>query len=254
MHSYKTIISYKGTNYFGWQSQPKEDKATIQETIQASLNKIAKNQTCSVVGASRTDSGVHALGQVAKITLPFEVPAEKLKRGLNSLLPNDIVIQNCKECSIEFNPINDALEKEYRYYILSGSTNSPFLSEYTLFTQIPIKLRLMQKAAKEFIGTHDFYNFARRDSRAKTTIREITECSVHQSEHQFCSSQLIYIKVRGKGFLKQMVRYMASAIIETGQEKIQIKEIKEHLQNNKKGKLTKKAVSEGLHLHHIIYA
>ena len=104
MYHHRLTISYKGTNYFGWQDQgASEQKPTVQASIQQILNKICKYQGCTISAASRTDAGVHAQGQVVKITIPVEIDSGKLLLGMNSLLPDDIRILQCEPCAAEFN-------------------------------------------------------------------------------------------------------------------------------------------------------
>ena len=116
-HYYRVVVSYNGSNYFGWQDLgADEEKATVQGTITQALRKICKYADCTVAGASRTDAGVHAQGQVAKFSIPLEITPEKIQRGLNSLLPDDIRIWQSTCCQADFNPNKQSISKKYRYY------------------------------------------------------------------------------------------------------------------------------------------
>ena len=119
MYHHRLVISYKGTRYFGWQEQATgESKPTVQASIHQVLKKICRYQSCTISAASRTDSGVHAQGQVVKITITLAIESGKLLRGMNSLLPDDIRILQCEPCSAEFNPNKDSKSKEYHYYFV----------------------------------------------------------------------------------------------------------------------------------------
>lgn len=247
MFHYKVKISYKGTRYFGWQTQPEVDKPTVQETIEKILAKIVKYQKCKVVGASRTDAGVHAQGQVGKISIPADIDSRDLLRGMNSLLPKDIRIMECDICEETFNPIKDSTSKEYHYYFSTDSIEGPFQNETVTNVSGPLNLASMNKAAKHFIGERDFYNFSRRDSNASTTIRTITHCEILQAR-QTSEHPVFYIRLVGNGFLKQMARYMASALFKVGRGEIDPSVIRELLLTRAEEKLASKSKPQGLHL------
>ena len=131
MYCYKLKIAYKGTNYFGWQDLgDSEPKPTVQATIHSVLKKICKYQACTIAGASRTDAGVHAQGQVAKVTIPVDIETGKLLQGMNSLLPDDIRIVKSESCAEEFNPNKDVKSKQYHYYFSLGPVSSPVLHHF----------------------------------------------------------------------------------------------------------------------------
>ena len=253
MFFYRVKISYKGSEFYGWQSQPKENKETIQDTIHQALRKIAKFEKCFVIGASRTDAGVHAQGQVAKLCIPKEVDASKLLLGLNSLLPKDIRILDCKQCEQDFNPINDAVTKEYHFYFSNNAVEMPLFNAVVDHVLTPLNLDLVKEACRVFVGEYDFYNFARRDGNALTTNREITKCELLKTKFSPISDDVYYISVEGTGFLRQMVRYMVGAIFAIGHEKNTIEQLREYLQNKKELKFSPKANACGLHLYQINY-
>jgi len=253
MTYYKVIISYKGTQYFGWQSQPEEEKPTVQEAIQQVIKRVSKYQACTVIGASRTDAGVHAQGQVAKLTIPQEIAPDKLLLGMNSLLPKDIRILGCELCPAEFNPIQDSKMKEYHYYFSVNAIENPLLFDIVSHVSSDLDIQLMNEGAELFIGEHDFYNFSRRDSNAYTTNRTISVCDIRKINFAPFNSIIYAIRIVGEGFLKQMVRYMAGSLFELGQKNISLQDLHHYLHKHQAGKLSPAAKAKGLHLVEITY-
>ena len=130
MYHHRLIVSYKGTSYFGWQDVGiDEQKPTIEASIHQVLKKICKYQNCTISTASRTDAGVHAQGQVIKISIALAIDSGKLLLGMNSLLPHDIRILQCQPCAAEFNPNKDSKSKEYHYYFCTDTINNPVLND-----------------------------------------------------------------------------------------------------------------------------
>ena len=253
MTHYKVTLSYKGTLFFGWQSQPEKAKQTVQGTIYEVIRRISKYRPCRVVGASRTDAGVHAQGQVAKITIPQKIAPDQLLLGMNSLLPKDIRIIECETCLGEFNPVLDSISKEYHYYFSNESIEHPLLSDLLGYVSSPLDFRLMKEGADHFIGEHDFFNFSRRDTNALTTNRVITSCEILKAEFPLDDSCVHVIKVVGGGFLKQMVRYMVGSLFEVGLKNIAPNDLLKGLKRHQEGKLSAAAKSKGLHLVKITY-
>lgn len=262
MHHHRLVISYKGTRYFGWQDLGKnEQKPTVQASIHQVLQKICKYQSCSISAASRTDAGVHAQGQVAKITIAMAIESEKLLLGMNSLLPEDIRILQCSPCAEGFNSNRDSKSKEYHYYFCTDPAHNPVLNDVVAHISPackaspaePLDIELMQQACKLFIGEHDFYSFAKRDANAGSTVRTIFSCELLRAQPLSFDNEIYYIKIVGNGFLKQMVRYIAGALFALGSNQISLSAISEALVNHKQEKLSARAKSRGLHLIQIYY-
>ena len=154
MFHYRATISYKGTNYRGWQAQSRSqeegDAPTVQGTIHQVLRKISNYQECAVAGTSRTDAGVHARGQLGKFSIPGEVPADKLLQGMNSLLPSDIRVLSCEPCGADFNPKTCALSKEYHYFFSSAAVANPVLCEVVAHIPGPLDWEQMAAAARQY--------------------------------------------------------------------------------------------------------
>ena len=271
MYHHRLVISYKGTSYFGWQDLgADEQKPTVQASIHQILKKICNYQSCTISAASRTDAGVHAQGQVAKIAIPIEIESGKLLLGMNSLLPDDIRILQCEPCAAEFNPNKDSKSKEYHYYFCTDPIYNPVLNDIvadiaahipskshsnTAVTDdiVPLDIELMQQACKLFIGEHDFYSFARRDTSISSTFRTVFSCEIAQVQASTFGNNIYYLKIVGNGFLKQMVRYIAGALFALGKNQLTLSDISEALANHKEEKISSKAKSRGLHLIQIVY-
>ena len=266
MYHHRLVISYKGTSYFGWQDLGTgEQKPTVQASIHQILKKICKYQSCTISAASRTDAGVHAQGQVVKITIPIAIESGKLLLGMNSLLPDDIRILQCEPCAAEFNSNKDSKSKEYHYYFCTDPIYNPVLNDIVApvpsnspsnskaSATEPLDIELMQRACKLFIGEHDFYSFARRDASISSTFRTIFSCEILQAQPSTFGNKIYYLKIVGNGFLKQMVRYIAGALFALGRNQLSLSDISEALVNHKEEKISSRAKSRGLHLIQICY-
>ena len=262
MYHHRLVISYKGTGYFGWQDLgASEKKPTVQASIKQILQKICKYQSCAISAASRTDAGVHAQGQVVKITIAIAIESRKLLLGMNSLLPDDIRILQCEPCAAEFNSNRDSKSKEYHYYFCTDPIYNPALND--IVAHIPssskssatelLDIELMQRACKLFIGEHDFYSFARRDANISSTFRTIFSCEILRAQPSTFCNEIYYLKIVGNGFLKQMVRYIAGALFALGRHQLSLSSISEALASPKQDKISPRAKSRGLHLIQICY-
>lgn len=262
-HHYRVAISYNGSNYFGWQDLGDEgNKATVQGTITQALRKICKYADCIVAGASRTDAGVHAQGQVAKFSIPLEISPAKLQLGLNSLLPEDIRIWQCIKCEADFNPNKQSTSKKYRYYFSTDRIGSPIV--HGIVAHVPSKiegaqsntqldLETMRQACKPFIGEHDFYSFSSRDKNISSTVRTISQLKMERTDALGLDVEVYYFEIEGNGFLRHMVRYIVGAIIEAGRHVIDSEDIRQALCDRNEQKFSPKAKARGLHLIEITY-
>lgn len=260
MYHHRLIVSYKGTSYFGWQDTgTNEQKPTIEATIHQVLKKICKYKSCTISAASRTDAGVHAQGQVLKVSIPLEIKSEKLLLGMNSLLLGDIRILQCEPCTAVFNPNRDSKSKEYHYYFCTDSIHNPVLNDIVAHAPSSSKdfgsldIERMQEACKLFIGEHDFYSFAKRDAAMTSTFRTILSCEIVQTQSSPFGNRIYIIKIVGKGFLRYMVRYIVGALFALGRKQITLSDISEALESHKEEKLSSRAKSRGLHLSEVFY-
>ncbi len=259
MYFYRVKIAYKGTHYFGWQTQSKntllEERPTVEGTIQNALKLITNYQPCTISAASRTDAGVHAKGQRAKICISNDIKPDHLLLGLNSLLPSDIRILECELSTKDYQPNRNSISKEYHYYFSTSLIDNVPTSDIALHLPIkenePEMLALLRTACQLFVGKHDFYNFSSRDKSISTSVRRVSYCDIHQTSFPPLVDKLYYLKIIGDGFLKYMVRYLMGALIGLVKKRITLEEIETYLQQHQEHKLTPKAKAIGLHLIHI---
>lgn len=240
----KLTISYDGTNYHGWQTQL--NGVTIQETIEQAIYTITK-QNVNLIGSGRTDSGVHALAQVANFTADTNIPEDKIKIALNSALPNDIRITDSVDVPIEFNSRFDAHDKTYMYQIYNDRVWSPFYSRYSCFVPVDLDFDKMKTAVKSLVGTHDFKGFMASNSDVKTSVRTIYETKLIQE------NQLIKFYINGNGFLYNMVRIIAGTLLDIGKGAKNINCIEEAIISKDRTLLGQTAPAQGLFLMNVNY-
>lgn len=253
MNFYKIYVSYKGTNYFGWQIQnTPEGKKTIQGEINLALARLCQNENIKTLGSSRTDAGVHAIEQVFKATLPINLPLQALEQGLNSFLPPEIRILKAEFSSADFHPVGAAIWKEYLYYY-SHIQPSPFESDLVAHYPYEVDFSKMNQAAKLFLGKHDFKNFQCVGTEVPTTVREIFEIELTQElrKSPWGELPLFCLRIRGEGFLKQMVRMIMGSLWSVGRGKTDIPRVKSALNMEVIERVGFVAPACGLYLHKI---
>ncbi|MDZ4828684.1 MAG: tRNA pseudouridine(38-40) synthase TruA [Phycisphaerae bacterium] len=221
MPRYKLTIAYDGTDFHGWQRQEPAGKAPLR-TVQGVLNhavQIAVGMPLSVVGASRTDSGVHAIGQVAAFTAETRIPIDRLGYAISARLPEDVQVTDASLAPDSFDPIRDAVSKCYRYTIafpLTRPRHPPlFERRYVCWHIQPLDVALMQAAAQKLVGEHDFAAFAHALHGRESTVRRIHQCVVTSP-----SPGRVHIDVAGNGFLYNMVRIIAGTLAEVGRGRL----------------------------------
>ena len=201
------VVAYDGTNYSGWQIQP--NGITIQGILNEELTRLL-GEKIEVQGASRTDAGVHALGNVCVFDTSSRIPGEKFSYALNQSLPEDIRIQLSEEVEPDFHPRYADSEKTYEYRILNRRFPVPTERLYSYFYHYKLDERLMQEAASFLIGEHDFASFCGSGAQVKSTVRTITRAEAERD------GDMVIITVSGTGFLYNMVRIIAGTLIEIG--------------------------------------
>lgn len=214
-------VAYDGTNYHGWQIQPNGE--TIEGVLNRCLSELMQ-ENIEVIGASRTDSGVHAMGNIAVFDTQSLIPPEKIAYALNARLPEDIKIQDSKEVDINFHPRHCDSRKTYEYRIYNATFPMPTKRLYSYFTYVPLNVERMREAAAYFVGTHDFKSFCSVDTQVENTVRQIESVELIQSDNQ------IVIKVIGRGFLYNMVRIMAGTLMEVGRGNLKPQDIERILE------------------------
>ncbi len=201
------VVAYDGTEYYGWQAQ--SNFITIEEVLNRELSALLKEQI-TVIGASRTDSGVHAMGNVAVFDTETRIPADRISYALNQRLPEDIVIQESREVPLDFHPRFTDTKKTYEYRIYNAVHPMPLNRRYTHFVYNDIDVERMQAAANYLIGEHDFVSFCSVNTQVKSTVRTIYSLDIIKE------NQEIIIRIQGNGFLYNMVRIIAGTLIQVG--------------------------------------
>jgi tRNA pseudouridine38-40 synthase len=244
MKRVKLVIAYDGTGYCGWQLQP--GRPTIEAELNRALSELF-GEEMTVIGASRTDSGVHALGNVAVFDTESAIPAEKICFALNVRLPEDIRVQSSIEVAPDFHPRRTVSRKTYEYRILNRKIALPTERLYSTFVYYDLDVTRMREAARYLVGEHDFKSFCSVKTQATDTVRTIHQLEVRQDVDN------ITISVTGSGFLYNMVRIIAGTLIEIGRGASSPERMKEMLEGNDRSLAGPTALPQGLTLVQIEY-
>lgn len=273
---YKLTIAYDGTDFCGWQKQEPPDPdtptgrtslRTVQGMLEETVREALREPSVVLTGASRTDSGVHAWGQVAAFSSvadpsvgvgwPEERGTDALVRALNSRLPRDVLVRDAAVVDDDFEPIGGAIEKEYTYTIESGIHRPLWDRNHVWHTWHELDLDRMNRAAAMMVGEHDFAAFAQINHGRKTTVRTIFGCSVSQppAENRSPDAGCRYqIRVSGSGFLYNMVRIIAGTLVEVGRGKIEPGEVASIIASKDRRKAGPTLPPMGLRLEWVRYA
>lgn len=237
-------VAYDGTNYCGWQVQPNE--VTIEGVLNETLSELL-GEEIEVVGASRTDSGVHADGNYCIFDTETHIPAEKIAYAMNQRLPEDITIIKSEEVDEDWHPRFQESMKTYKYRIVNREMPDPIRRLYSHFTYSKLDVDAMKEAAKYLVGEHDFASFCSAGSQVESTIRTIESLEVTQNGDE------IDVIVQGNGFLYNMVRIIVGTLLEAGEGKISPSDMQKILDSKDRGLAGKTAVAKGLKLVKIEY-
>lgn len=237
-------FSYDGTNYSGFQTQPGQE--TIQEHLETALQIINNGKKTSVVATGRTDKGVHALCQYAHADIDVDITEYKLKRAMNSNLPDDIHVIETKIVDQDFHARYNVKSKEYKYYINLGEYN-PLERNYVFQYNYVLNVDAMKDAIKVFLGTHDFRAFVTESKEKENCVRTIEYVNVEQENDK------LIITFKGDGFLRYQVRNMVGILIRVGENKISTKDVEKILESKDRTTTGKTAPSEGLYLTEVTY-
>ena len=214
-------VAYDGTNYHGWQYQ--NNGKTIEGELNKALSSLLQ-KNIEVIGASRTDAGVHAMCNAAVFDTNAGIPAEKYSYALNQMLPDDIRIRKSQEVPADFHPRKTDTVKTYEYRIDCEEFADPLKTRYAYFTYVPLDASKMQEAALHLIGTHDFKSFCSVNTTATTTVRTIHDIRVIRDGVD------IVIRVTGNGFLYNMVRIIVGTLMDVGRGKYEPSAVKDILE------------------------
>ncbi len=238
------IIQYDGTNYCGWQIQNKD--ITVQYEIEKAL-KILYKEDIKVIASGRTDSGVHAFGQVAHFDSFDTISLNKLCTGLNGILPKDIAIKKAYVVPASFHARFDAFERSYIYYIYNDKYRSPFTKNRYLWVKDKLNLTVLRKMSKYLIGEHDFASFCKKKSSDEITIRNIKKIHIIQQ------GPCIEVKIIGNAFLHNMIRIIVGTLIDLCLNKNKPSDIKHILEAKTREASSSTAAACGLYLYRVDY-
>ena len=232
-------VSYDGTNYHGWQYQP--GSITVEQVLNEALSELT-GEAIEVSGSSRTDAGVHALGNLCVFDTYSRIPAEKFPYALNQRLPEDIRIQKGEDVADDFHPRFVETRKTYEYRILNTKFEIPLKRINTYHYYIPLDENKMNAAGKYLIGEHDFTSFCSVNAQSETRVRTITDLSVVREGDE------IVIRVTGNGFLYNMVRIIAGTLIDVGRGQIEVDSLPNIIEAKDRAKSGPTAPPQGLTL------
>lgn len=245
MNRIKCIIAYDGTLFNGYQVQP--NQRTVQTDIENVLTRMHKGKPIRIHASGRTDTGVHAVGQVIHFDSEFTLEAEQWKRALNAQLPKDIYIKSVELVEPDFHARFDVVQKEYRYVIWNEKDENVFSRSQHYFFPFELNIEKMQEALQLLMGTHDFSSFCASNTDVKDKVRTIYKGTITKENNG------IVIALVGNGFLYNMVRIIVGTLIEIGQGKREILSLKNALNARDRSTAGKTAPANGLFLWKVDY-
>lgn len=243
---YKLLVAYDGTDFSGWQVQP--HAPSVAQALQDALDHLF-NETVTVIGASRTDAGVHALGQVAAFSSKIELQPERMRKVLNDVLPSSILIRSVEIVSDAFHPIYGVASKTYGYHFFTQRP-MPYLSRYGWYQPYPVDMQLLRAALDIFVGTHDFRSFCTGDQMAMGTVRTIDAIELHY----FKRYGAWQISFTGPGFLRHMIRRIVGAAFDVAaRHKLNVDDLRAILAAKDPRQTLYNAPGQGLCLYRVLY-
>lgn len=216
--NFKLTIEYDGSNYCGWQRQP--NGPSIQETIENALQTMTRERI-TLIGSGRTDAGVHAIGQTANFHCDTDIPPQAFQKGLNGLLPDDIIIRECLPVADQFHARFNVISKRYRYQIRNAPIPAAIGRDYEWWIRTPLNVNAMRSAAAIFVGQHDFKAFEGTGSPRAHTTRTVMEASIESHD----KDQRIIFDIEAEGFLRFMVRNIVGTLVAVGLGKLSAEDV-----------------------------
>lgn len=245
---YKMKMAYDGHLFHGFQLQP--DQRTVQGTVEDALKKMTKGQRVIVEGSGRTDTGVHALGQIIQFDYPGKpIPAPKMILALNSMMPLDIIFKECEIVSKDFHVRYSIKGKWYRYRVSLDHFVNPFKRFYTGHYPYPIDLEKMQIASRDLLGEHDFTSFAASGGQIKNKVRTMYYVNIEKDEQ---NNEIIFDFICS-GFLYNMVRILVGMLLEIGNGRRPVNDIPRIIKARDRQEVRETAPASGLYLYHVFY-
>jgi tRNA pseudouridine38-40 synthase len=245
MRNFRLTLRYDGTEFSGWQTQP--NRRTVQQTLEEAIADLTGEARVRVNASGRTDSGVHAFGQVVNFHSATAYPAEVLLRAVNARLPPDVVIVSAEEALAEFDANRDARRKLYRYVIHDGPVPDPFLRRYCCHSRHSLNEILMREAAEVLRGTHDFRSFETEWPNRASSVRTITHLAINRIK------EWIRIDVEADGFLYNMVRAIAGTLMNVGRGYWPVEQVAQILEAADRTQAGPTAPAQGLFLMRVTY-
>jgi tRNA pseudouridine38-40 synthase len=246
MAAYRVTLAYDGTDFLGWQAQASEAR-TVQGVVEQALARLGGGPRVSVVAAGRTDTGVHALGQVAAFELEREMAGDDLARALNGLLPEDVRVVACAKAPAGFHPRKSAVSKLYRYVLDTGPVQVPQRRRYAGHVPWSLDEARVEAAAAAYVGRRDFASLASSGGSARTTVRTVT-----RSDAVFDGRTLVY-EVEADGFLRKMVRSLVGGLVEAGRGAWEVEDLRRALERTDRRAWPPPAEARGLTLVRVDY-
>lgn len=241
----KLTIEYDGTRYHGWQIQP--NGQSIQQEIETAVETMTRRKV-KLLGSGRTDAGVHALGQVANFVCETGITPGEFHKGLNSLLPDDIVIRNVEEASPQFHARFDAVSKRYRYHIRNHPVPSAIQRFHTWWIRSSLDLSAMETGMTHLVGEHDFKAFEGAGSPRSSTVRRIIGIDLIQRD-----DSVVTIDIHATGFLRYMARNIVGTLVDVGLHNLSPDSVKSIRHSRNRAKASATAPAKGLFLMEVFY-
>jgi tRNA pseudouridine38-40 synthase len=243
--NFKLVVEYDGANYSGWQRQKSDP--TIQGEIEHALMTMTRRKI-TLIGSGRTDAGVHASGQTANFKCDTRLTSEAFQKGLNSLLPKDIVIRSCQPAALDFHARFDAKSKAYRYHILNLHLPIAIGRQYVWQIRRPLDTHAMITASRYFVGIHDFKAFEGSGSPRAHTVRNVTMAQLSVGH-----DGKITFDIEANGFLRFMVRNIVGTLVDIGMGKLSLQDIPEIFHSRDRCRASATAPAQGLFLISVTY-
>jgi tRNA pseudouridine38-40 synthase len=245
MRNFKMILEYDGAAYCGWQRQ--DNGLSIQKVLEEAIERITREKTV-VIASGRTDAGVHAMNQVASFKSGALLPVDRMFLGINSVLPEDIVVKDLQEAALEFNALKDALGKVYIYKILNQRLRPALGRRYFWFVRFSLNIDQMRQAASYLIGEHDFNCFCATGCDIKDRVRTLTDITITVKDEG-----MLEITVESGGFLRHMVRNIVGTLVDVGRGKLKPEDMRGIIESRDRKKAGVAAPACGLFLKEVKY-
>jgi tRNA pseudouridine38-40 synthase len=245
MRNFRLTLSYDGTDFHGWQTQP--DFRTVQETVEAALADLTGEPRVRVNASGRTDTGVHAVGQVVNFRSETKLPADAIQRALNARLPEDVIVREASLAPDTFDANRDAIRKQYRYVLHDGPVPDLFQRRYSHHSRYRLDAAKMARAAEALRGTHDFRCFETEWPNRASSVRTITELTLVRD------GDWLRLDVEADGFLYNMVRAIVGTLINVGRGYWPEEEVAAILASGDRARAGPTAPARGLFLMHVTY-